>query len=135
MTPWFADTFYFLALRNPKGLAHAKAMAFARLQGPRTLVTTSWVLTEVGDALADPGNRLGFIDLLTLLRSNPQAFVVLYDEALFGKGIQLYQNRPDKAWSLTDCVSFVVMQELGVSEALPGDHHFEQAGFVALLKA
>jgi len=47
---------------------------------------------------------------------------------------RMYQRRPDKNWSLTDCISFVVMQDHGITEALTGDHHFEQAGFVALLK-
>jgi predicted nucleic acid-binding protein len=54
--------------------------------------------------------------------------------ALHLKAIELYSQRPDKEWSLTDCVSFITMQEHGLAEALTGDHHFEQAGFVALLK-
>jgi hypothetical protein len=49
-------------------------------------------------------------------------------------GLQLFGDRPDKEWSLTDCISFVVMEKEGVREALTGDKHFEQAGFVALLK-
>jgi predicted nucleic acid-binding protein len=48
--------------------------------------------------------------------------------------LDLYASRFDKAWSLTDCISFVVMEQQGIREALTGDHHFEQAGFVALLK-
>jgi predicted nucleic acid-binding protein len=59
--------------------------------------------------------------------------VVAASNSNFQLGSDLYNNRPDKAWSLTDCISFVVMQEHGISEALTGDHHFEQAGFVALL--
>ena len=54
--------------------------------------------------------------------------------SLFQEGVQLYNARPDKDWSLTDCISFVVMQEHGLTDALTGDHHFEQAGFTALLK-
>lgn len=50
------------------------------------------------------------------------------------QGIELYSQRPDKNWSLTDCISFQVMKSFGITEALTGDHHFEQAGFVALLK-
>jgi hypothetical protein len=53
---------------------------------------------------------------------------------LFDSGWALYQDRPDKDWSLTDCISFVAMRERGIIEALTGDHHFEQAGFRALLK-
>ena len=53
---------------------------------------------------------------------------------MFDKGVGLYAARPDKDWSLTDCISFVVMQEHGITDALTGDHHFEQAGFKALLR-
>jgi len=49
-------------------------------------------------------------------------------------GLELYARRPDKSWSLTDCISFVVMTDRGLTEALTGDHHFEQAGFRALLR-
>ena len=55
-------------------------------------------------------------------------------DAVFEAGLELYLNRPDKDWSLTDCISFVVMEQEGLTEALTGDLHFEQAGFVALLK-
>lgn len=53
---------------------------------------------------------------------------------LHNRSIKLYASRPDKQWSLTDCISFEVMRREGITEALTGDHHFEQAGFVALLK-
>jgi len=55
-------------------------------------------------------------------------------EALLARGMALYRQRPDKAWSLTDCISFVVMGDERLTEALTGDHHFEQAGFAPLLK-
>ncbi len=53
---------------------------------------------------------------------------------LLEQGLALYTRRSDKDWSLTDCISFVVMKAEGIEEALTGDHHFEQGGFVALLK-
>ncbi len=55
--------------------------------------------------------------------------------SLYDAGIELYRTRSDKDWSLTDCISFVVMEQRGIVDALTGDHHFEQAGFRALLKA
>jgi predicted nucleic acid-binding protein len=58
----------------------------------------------------------------------------LPDANLFDRGVELYDARPDKHWSLTDCISFVAMQDHGISEALTGDRHFEQAGFVALMR-
>ena len=65
---------------------------------------------------------------------NPQVKLIPPDVALFDAGVQLFANRPDKEWSLTDCISFVVMQQEGITQALTADHHFEQAGFQALLK-
>lgn len=133
MTRLFADTFYFLALRNSKDQHYAAARAISQQVQERNLVTTAWVLTEVADALARPAERIGVSSLLALLKKHG-AIVVEPDQPLFERGIELYLARPDKAWTLTDCISFVVMQDHELSEALTGDHHFEQAGFVALLK-
>ena len=134
MKTYFADTFYFLALRNSKDDAHARAQATTMELAGCAMVTTAWVLTEVADALADPANRGGFSELLQLLRADPNVVIVPPSLELFEQGIDLYARRPDKAWSLTDCISFVVMTEQRLAEALTGDHHFEQAGFQALLK-
>ena len=133
MTKIFADTFYFLALLNPRDAAHPRSVAVARtIQGP--LVTTAWVLTELADAMSAPENRREFISTLKDLRQNPAVIIVPPDPPLFEEGIQLFANRPDKGWSLTDCISFVVMAKEDITEALTGDKHYEQAGFVALLK-
>jgi uncharacterized protein len=128
----FADTFYLLALFNPRDSAHDLAVtASQNLQG--TLLTTEWVLTETADALCDLSNRAGCIAFINDLRRSRHVEVEPASSALFNAGWNLYQQRPDKDWSLTDCTSFVVMQERGITEALTGDHHFEQAGFRALL--
>jgi predicted nucleic acid-binding protein len=133
MSAVFADTFFFLALWNAKDAAHARAVALSgTLQG--VLVTTAWVLTELGDAMSAPANRLEFIAILNDLSESPHVKIIPPDAALFDEGIQFYARRPDKEWSLTDCISFVVMTKEGITDALTGDHHFEQAGFVALLK-
>ena len=129
----FAGSFYFLALLRLEDSAHARALAASQDRTER-LVTTAWVLTEVADALAVPAMREGFPRLLTTLRADPACTIVPPTQDLFDAGVELYVRRPDKAWSLTDCISFVVMREHGMNEALTGDHHFEQAGFVVLLK-
>jgi predicted nucleic acid-binding protein len=126
-----ADTFYFLALLNPKDRAHSAALEHSF--GPGRILTTEWVLTELADAMASRAKRQGFVDLYQLLRADPQVEIVPVSSQLFTSGIELYSNRPDKDWSLTDCISFVVMQQRGITDALTGDHHFEQAGFRALL--
>jgi predicted nucleic acid-binding protein len=133
MTRWFADTFYFLALRNPRDQHHAAAKRITPNIRGGNLVTTAWILTEVADAMADPTDRGGFLPLMESLTKH-KATIVEPTVELFRRGIDLYVARPDKSWSLTDCISFVVMQDHGISEALTGDHHFEQAGFVTLLK-
>ena len=133
MTPVFADTFFFLALINPRDAAHSRAVAAATVRtGP--LLTTAWVLTEVADGLAATPDRHLIEKILADLDQEPRDLIVPASPELFDRGLQLYLARPDKKWSLTDCVSFVVMQDRNVTEALTADHHFEQAGFIALLK-
>ena len=71
--------------------------------------------------------------LLYALEHDPSVEVLPLSEALFRQGFGLYRQRLDKEWGLTDCISFMVMQERGITEALTADHHFRQAGFLALL--
>jgi predicted nucleic acid-binding protein len=129
----FADTYYYLAMVNPRDQAHRRVMALAGpMLGP--IVTTSWVLTEVGDALAAPPLRPIFHDLMNELWADEETEIVAASDEPFRRGVALFARRPDKSWSLTDCTSFVVMADRGLTEALTGDHHFEQAGFRALLR-
>jgi predicted nucleic acid-binding protein len=134
MTAWFADTFDLLALGNPADPAYLKARSIAATPTGK-VVTTEWVLTELADALLAPVNRSAFLRLFRRLQANSAFEFVQPDQVLFERGIDLYARRPDKEWSLTDCISFVVMTERGLTEALTGDRHFEQAGFRALLRS
>lgn len=129
----FADTFYFLAILNPKDQAHAKAVHFSESHDA-SLTTTSWVLTELADGLSRSTQRRAFGRILADLANDPETILVPPSQSLFDEGVKLYNARSDKNWSLTDCISFVVMRQYGMSDALTADHHFEQAGFVALLK-
>lgn len=131
MTPFFADTFYYLALINPRDAAHERVINLAQSLFTST-VTTAWVLTEVADAFSHSQNRRLFLVLEESLRASPLVTVVAPSEELFRAGIELYSERDDKMWSLTDCISFVVMKQRGLSRALTADHHFEQAGFDAV---
>lgn len=133
MSERFADSFVFLALLNRRDRKHKAATE--ALEGAATpLVTTAWVLTELADGLCAPKTRHLFLSLEQRLRQNLLVTIVPANDLHYEKGLALYRERPDKNWSLTDCISFVVMEERGISEALTGDHHFEQAGFIALLK-
>ena len=133
MNCWFADAFFFLALLNEGDEAHGRAALL--IDQFDYLTTTAWVLTEVADGCAKPGHRRAtFTDFLTFLLAHERVTIVPPDQTLFDRGLALYRKRPDKEWSLTDCISFVVMRNRGLTEALTEDHHFEQAGFVALMR-
>lgn len=113
--------------------SHAKAVEWSKAYRGR-LVTTEWVLIELADGLASSRQRSLFPEVRRDLLANPQYQVVSLDMPLYERGLALYEARPDKEWSLTDCISFVVMKRDGITDVLTGDHHFEQAGFVTLLK-
>jgi predicted nucleic acid-binding protein len=132
MNEVFADTFYFLALLNRHDEHHAEAVRAAGDLQSR-LVTTHWILAEVADALSEPRLRVRVAHFIRGTLEN-QAIVVVSDPlSWFESGLLLYQQRADKSWSLTDCISFAVMEARGIRQALTADHHFTQAGFVALL--
>ncbi|MEX2174933.1 MAG: PIN domain-containing protein [Pirellulaceae bacterium] len=129
----FADSFYFFALLSEDDSQHQQAVDFtAHYQGK--LVTTGWVITEVADGLGRPPWRIAFLALHAKLVQKSQVHIEPCTDQLMNAGLKLYRQRLDKAWSLTDCISFVVMERAGIREALTGDHHFEQAGFAAVLK-
>lgn len=129
----FADTFYYLALLDSDDSYHETAVSVT-LDMDAVTVTTAWVLLELANSLSAPRYRLAFIALLEQLRHDPDVIIYEAERTLFDEGLSLYQNRTDKNWSLTDCISFVVMAREGITEALTADRHFEQAGFKALLK-
>jgi predicted nucleic acid-binding protein len=90
---------------------------------------------EVGDALSKTGNRDVFTRFYNWIHQHSGTTAIPASRQLLEDGVHLYRYRRDKEWPLTDCISFVVMEDEGISEALTGDAHFEQAGFKALLKA
>ena len=134
MTPVFADTYYWLALMNPRDAAHQEALALSQSM-TRLVVTTAWVLTEVGDAMCQPGNRAAFVKLMENVAGDPETAVVQAEQKWFDLGAALFAARLDKKWSLTDCFSFVIMQERGLTDALTGDGDFAQVGFRLLMKS
>jgi predicted nucleic acid-binding protein len=132
MNGCFADTSYFIALVSPSDFAHSQARTEAAVAG-RTIITTSAVLNELGNYFAKPPNRVMFTSFLKRLRATSTFQSIYVSEQLFEAGLNLYEQRNDKHWSLTDCISFVVMNEHRLSDVLSTDHHFQQAGFNVLL--
>lgn len=96
-------------------------------------MTKEFILLELGNACARAEDHGDFLALLAGIRASPRTRIISLDSRLLQRGLDLFADRPDQNWSLTDCVSFVVMADEGLTEALTGDSHFEQAGFKALL--
>ena len=131
MTEVFVDTSYWLALLHPGDGYHPRAKEMPR---PARMVTTVAIQLEVMDAFSAPPNRGLALQFWQITNSDSELEIVPLNSSLLERGVALFQSRPDKGWSVTDCISFVVMKRDGMTDALTGDHHFEQAGFVALLK-
>lgn len=129
----FADTYALIAWLNPDDGAHVVVSDYLDTFNGR-LVTTEWVLVELADGLAAPAYRPTVIDFLNEVRTAPQFEVVGYDPAVYRAGFDLFARRPDKGWSLTDCISFGVMTARGLTDALTADQHFTQAGFRAVFR-
>jgi predicted nucleic acid-binding protein len=135
MAEVFVDTVAWLALLNASDALNAPAhqiMEQLRAQQAR-LTTTEFVLLEVADALCMPLVREQTIRFIEGLRRLPVLDIIPASENLVAAGWKLYCQRNDKAWGLTDCISFAVMQERNLTQAFTSDQHFTQAGFVKLL--
>jgi predicted nucleic acid-binding protein len=132
VTTSFADTAFFLALFNPRDSFHTKAIELNRIDRP--IVVTWWVLLELADHLCSVKNRILFPQVHEELKKDKRFEIIGADQTLLDRGLQTYNSRKDKEWSLTDCTSFTLMWDRGISEALTSDYHFEQAGFRALMR-
>ncbi|MGD9856458.1 MAG: type II toxin-antitoxin system VapC family toxin [Planctomycetaceae bacterium] len=130
----FADTFYWVALLSPRDPFHAQVLAWGRNVGPAQLVTTDDVLTEVLNWFGGAGSywRGHAATLVHQVRSDPQVNVLPQTRVDFDAALALYETRPDKGYSLTDCRSMLALRALGVTDVLTNDHHFTQEGFSIL---
>ena len=132
----FADSGYWIALWSPRDGLHQRALALADRLAGSTVLTTELVLLEVLDGLAGKGQarRAFAIEMVRVLEADPAVEIVPTTSEKFWSAFERYADRLDQRWSLTDCASFLVMEERGIDEALAYDRDFEQAGFVALLR-
>jgi len=132
----FIDTVCWIALLNADDELHEEVDSeYKRLmKSGFQFVTSTAVLNEVANALCKPKYRSTVVKFYKKLQSSLRVDIVFVDESLWLSGWNLYENRPDKAWSLTDCISMVIMQEQGLKDVLTNDKHFDQAGFNAILR-
>ena len=128
----FADTSYYLALVNSLDRFHHAACRWTT-DFAGASVTTAWVITELANSMCQTSNRPFFLSLLHDLQSDARVTIVPPTKELFDRGLDLYSHRPDKDWSLTDCISFLVMEDHGLQDAASLDHHFAQAGYNVLI--
>ena len=135
MTRAFADTSVFVAFLNPKDRHRESAVALLSQSAGRIL-TTEWVLAELGNYLSARSNRGLFVPFAFArsLAGDERFEIVAASPGQFEEGCALFDSRQDKEWSLTDCLSMVLMRQRGLTEVMTCDHHFEQAGFTILLK-
>jgi predicted nucleic acid-binding protein len=130
----FADTFYWIALLDPRDAFHTAVVAFSGTLGAVRVVTTDEVFSEVLSFFSRMGPiwRGKSAALVHDLRSDTAIDVLPQTRADFDAALALYEARLDKEYSLTDCRSMLVMRDLGLTEVLTNDHHFTQEGFTIL---
>jgi uncharacterized protein len=133
--PLFLDSAYVMALVNVRDQWQSIALRWEEYLTPqrRRIVTTEFILIEIADGLAAVSLRAQAAGVMSDLRRNNQVEIVPANSDLFAAALGLYRNRADKWWGLTDCSSFIVMEQYGLRDALTSDEHFRQAGFRALL--
>ena len=131
----FVDSVCWIALLNKTEQIHQQAdTEYKRLlKKGYHLITTTAVLNETANSLCAPQFRVAVSNFYRRIQASMRIDVVFVDESLWEAGWQLYEQHNDKEWSLTDCISMMIMNEHNTSEVLSTDHHFEQAGFVRLL--
>jgi len=132
----FADTGYWVALLNPHDDLHNKAVSLSKALEPVHIVTSEMVLVEVLNDFSARGDyfRQVAVNLIESLRQHPNTTIIPQTSIQFQAAFTLYKQRPDKAWSHTDCVSFKIMEEQVIWEALAYDKHFSQAGYTPLMR-
>ena len=136
MRTLFADSGHWIALLHPRDQMHERAKAVAVGLEPVAIVTTQMALAEALNHLSGEGERLRdlAVQMVRELEAMPNVVIVHQTNAQFKSAVDRYASKHDQNWSLTDCASFLVMEEMNITEALAYDRDFEQAGFIALLR-
>lgn len=137
MSAVFADTFYWAALLNPRDSLHREAVSRGESLKETRIVTTDEVLIEFLTFFSGSGPRVRWraAALVRNIFSDPRISVVEQSRQSFLAGLERYEARLDKGYSLTDCISMNVMKAEGLTDILTNDEHFTQEGYRALFRA
>lgn len=132
---YFADTSFWIVFHFEFDQYHRRAVAWSRHLSSSNvrILTTEAVLWELLNAFGDSDTQQTAVSGYRRCRKDSRVEVVGFAPVLISATVDLYEARPDKDWSLTDGLSFVVMKQRRISQALTADQHFVQAGFEALL--
>jgi uncharacterized protein len=128
----FIDTFFIVALVNVRDFYHEKAVELSVEYEGKSLITTDAILLEISNSLSKNYKTESIIIIEKLLLSF-EIEIIRLDESLFEKAFSLYKSHADKTWGLVDCISFIVMKEQNIQNALTCDKHFLQAGLNPLM--
>jgi uncharacterized protein len=129
----FVDTVHWIGLASPKDQCHEQATRLHKRLWPFRAVTTDEVLTEFLNRLSRTAElRKAVADMVQAIHRDPNIQVLPQTRNSFWGGLKLYQERPDKEYSLTDCISMQAMWDEDISDVLTEDKHFRQEGFNAL---
>lgn len=133
---FFLDTAFAIALISPKDFFHEKALELAKQveKDKARLLTTRTIVIEIGNALSKEGLRKSAVELIDSMEADETITIIPISDEIYKDAFKLFRSRLDKEWGLTDCISFVVMKQHGITKALTTDQHFQQAGFIALMK-
>lgn len=134
MKPLFLDTGYVIALEAADDQHHEEAIKHWRglLRKVPTLVTTTYVVNEISTFFNSRNRHAKAVEIINRLKSSSSVQIVHVSEKLFDASWEYFKNHPDKMYSLTDCASFVTMEDMKIEAALTFDRHFIQAGFKKL---
>ncbi len=129
----FVDTAFVIAWVNENDALHAKAIQLLNDYKDAPWLTTDCILLEIGNSLAR-NFRDEAVETINNFLQSEEIEVITLNQNLFNRAFALYQTYRDKTWGLIDCVSFIVMRENNLTDALTNDKHFQQAGFNALMR-
>ena len=132
MFEYFVDTWLIIAFLDRRDQHHRTADRLTSAMDDRTLVTHDGVWTEVLAYFSDEGSKSRRASVQYLRESRGRWTVLQIDRSLFDRAVLLYEERADKQYSLTDCMSMIVMRDRGITHVLTNDHHFRQEGFTVV---